>query len=108
MKKSPFLFILTLVIFPPALWAAEIGQGVSLTYLGHAAFKLVSPQGIVVLIDPFLKNNPKTPAHLKEIEKADFILVTHGHADHLGDTITLAQKTNAATVAIAELAGYLG
>ncbi len=108
-RKSLFLLILVVFfLWPASLFAAEIGQGVQITYLGHAAFKLISPQGVVVLIDPFLKNNPKTPAALKEVDKADLILVTHGHGDHLGDTISVAQKTNATVIAIAELAGYLG
>lgn len=107
MKKSIFLIFLIMIFFPFILFAAEIGQGVQITFLGHAAFKLLSPQGLVILIDPFLKNNPKTPATMKEIEKADLILVTHGHGDHLGDAISTAQKTNAPVMAIAELAGYL-
>jgi len=90
-----------------SLWAAEIGKGVKITYLGHAAFRLVSPQGVVILIDPFLKNNPKTPADQKEVDKADLILVTHGHGDHLGDTLAIAQKTNASVVAMNELGIYL-
>ncbi len=85
----------------------EIGKGVQITYLGHSAFKIVSPQGLIILIDPFLKNNPKTPEGMKEIGKADLILVTHGHADHLGETIAIAQKTNASVVAMAELGTYL-
>ena len=100
-------FLLALVFFSPALPAAEIGQGVKITYLGHSAFKLVSPQGVVIYIDPFLKNNPQTPADQKEVDKADLILPTHGHADHLGDTVAIAQKTNATVVAMAELATYL-
>lgn len=107
-KKTFFLIFLTTILWPFCLLAAEIGQGVQITFLGHAAFKLVSPQGVVVLIDPFLKNNPKTPAAMKEVEKADLILVTHGHGDHLGDAVSLAQKTNATVIGIAELAGYLG
>jgi L-ascorbate metabolism protein UlaG (beta-lactamase superfamily) len=62
----------------------------------------------VLFIDPFLKNNPKTPEAMKEVEKADLILPTHGHGDHLGDTIAIAQKTNATVIAMAELAGYIG
>lgn len=92
---------------PAALMAAEIGKGVKITFLGHAAFKVVSPQGLVILVDPFLKNNPKTPENMKEVEKADLILLTHGHGDHLGDTIPIAQKTNATVVAMAELGTYL-
>lgn len=98
-----FTFILNI----QAIYAKDIGKGVQITFLGHAAFKLVSPKGVIILVDPFLKNNPKTPDELKELEKADLILVTHGHADHLGDTVAIAQKTNAQVVAIAELAGYI-
>jgi len=100
-------FVLALVFFSPSLPAAEIGKGVKITYLGHSAFKLVSPQGVVIYLDPFLKNNPKTPPDQKEVNKADLVLVTHGHGDHLGDTVAIAQKTNASVVAMAELATYL-
>lgn len=87
--------------------AAEIGKGVKITFLGHSAFKLASPQGLVIYIDPYLKNNPKTPADQKEVDKADMILPTHGHGDHLADTVAIAQKTNASVVAMAERATYL-
>jgi L-ascorbate metabolism protein UlaG (beta-lactamase superfamily) len=99
-------FLLVLV-FSPSLPAAEIGKGVKITYLGHSAFKLVSPQGVVLYLDPFLKNNPMTPPALKEVDKADLILPTHGHGDHLGDTVSIAQKTNASVVAMNELGIYL-
>jgi L-ascorbate metabolism protein UlaG (beta-lactamase superfamily) len=101
------LFFFALISIPASLSGTEIGQGMQITFLGHAAFKLVSPQGVIILIDPFLKNNPKTPPAQKEVEKADLILVTHGHADHLGDALAIAQKTNASVVAIPELAVYL-
>jgi len=112
MKRKLFfsLSIWILLLFltsPEDSTASEIGKGVKITYLGHAAFKVVSPQGLVILIDPFLKNNPKTPESMKEIDRADLILVTHGHGDHLGDTIAIAQKTNATVVAMAELGTYL-
>jgi L-ascorbate metabolism protein UlaG (beta-lactamase superfamily) len=100
-------FLLAVVFFSPSLPAAEIGKGVKITYLGHSAFKLVSLQGVVIYLDPFLKNNPKTPPNQKEVNQADLILVTHGHADHLGDAVAIAQKTNASVVAMAELATYL-
>lgn len=62
-----FVFsLLTLGFFPPSLSAAEIGKEVKITYLGHSAFKLVSPQGVVLLIDPYLSNNPKTPPNQKK------------------------------------------
>ncbi|NWF92825.1 MAG: metal-dependent hydrolase [Syntrophaceae bacterium] len=98
--------ILLLVLSVP-LHAEEIGRGVKVTYLGHAAFKLVSPNGVVIYLDPFLSGNPKTPPELKTVEKADLILVTHGHADHVGDTLAIAEKTNAKIVVIPELGRYL-
>ncbi len=100
-------FLLALVFFSPSLPAAEIGKGVKITFLGQSAFRLVSPQGVIIYIDPFLKNNPKTPADQKEVDKADLILLTHGHGDHLGDTVSIAQKTNASVVAMNELSVYL-
>lgn len=77
-------------------------------WLGHSAVKLISPNGTVIYIDPFLSQNPSTPEELKEVEKADFILLTHGHEDHVGDTIDIAKKTGAKVVGIVELMGLLG
>ncbi len=98
--------ILILCVSIP-LYASEIGKGVKITYLGHAAFKIISPKGIVIYVDPFLSHNPKTPPDMKTVDKADLILVTHGHGDHVGDTVAIAEKTNAKIVAIAELGQYL-
>ena len=75
--------------------------------MGHAAFRIVSSKGVVIYIDPFLTRNPKTPPEMKTVEKADLILVTDGHGDHVGDTLAIAEKTNAKIVAIAELGRYL-
>ena len=99
-------FVLIFTVSIP-LYASEIGKGVKVTYLGHAAFKIISPKGVVIYIDPFLNRNPKTPPEMKTVEKADLILVTHGHADHVGDSLAIAEKTNAKIVAIAELGTYL-
>ncbi|MEK9671248.1 MAG: metal-dependent hydrolase [Rhodospirillaceae bacterium] len=70
----------------------------SVKWYGHAAFKITTPGGKVIVIDPFITKNPKTPAgdkDLAKIGKVDLILVTHGHGDHLGDTAELAAMTGA-------------
>jgi L-ascorbate metabolism protein UlaG (beta-lactamase superfamily) len=76
-------------------------------WLGHSAFKFVSPKGNIIYVDPFLKNNPSTPEELKEVEKADFILLTHGHEDHVGDTLEIAKSTGCKVLGIVELIGLL-
>jgi L-ascorbate metabolism protein UlaG (beta-lactamase superfamily) len=75
-------------------------------FLGHAAFTL-SDGDDTVLIDPFLTGNPKAAASADEVD-ATTILLTHGHADHIGDTVPIAQRTGATVVAIVELAGEIG
>jgi L-ascorbate metabolism protein UlaG (beta-lactamase superfamily) len=74
-------------------------------FLGHAAFHL-SGGGADVLVDPFLTGNPKAAAAAGDLP-ADVILLTHGHADHLGDTVDIAKRTGATVVAITELAGEI-
>jgi L-ascorbate metabolism protein UlaG (beta-lactamase superfamily) len=78
----------------------------ALTWLGHSAFKIVSPNGKTLLIDPWL-DNPKAPPGANDIAEAHLILVTHGHSDHLGSTIELAKRTGARAVAIYEVCSYL-
>jgi L-ascorbate metabolism protein UlaG (beta-lactamase superfamily) len=75
-------------------------------YLGHSAFSL-SHGGATVLVDPFLTGNPKAAASADEVA-ADAILLTHGHMDHLGDAVAIAQRTGAPVTAIVELAREVG
>jgi len=75
-------------------------------FLGHAAFEL-SDGDTRVLIDPFLSGNPKAAVEAGDLE-ATTILLTHGHVDHLGDTVDIAKRTGAPVVAIVELAGEIG
>ncbi len=72
------------------------------TWLGHAAFEIVSPGGTRLLIDPFLKENPATPAEFKDLAryKPTAILLTHSHGDHLGDAISIAKASGAKFVSV--------
>ena len=83
-------------------------MGVPLTWLGHSAFRLDSPAGKRIYVDPFLNGNPKCPENEREPERADIVAVTHGHGDHVGDTVDIAKKHGATVVAIVELSGWLG
>lgn len=80
-------------------------MGVDLRFLGHAAFELKTGDA-TVLVDPFLTGNPKAAAKADEVE-ATTILLTHGHADHLGDAVDIAKRTGAPVLAITDLAEAL-
>jgi L-ascorbate metabolism protein UlaG (beta-lactamase superfamily) len=79
---------------------------VALTWLGHNAFRFDTPGGKRVYIDPFL-DNPRCPESEKEPERVDLIALTHGHDDHVGSTVQLAQQFDCPVVAIVELRGWL-
>ncbi len=81
----------------------------TLTWLGHASFRLDTDGGKRIYIDPFLHGNPKTPESEVDPERVDIIALTHGHGDHVGDTVALSKKfPDAQIVAIVELKGWLG
>ena len=85
--------LFSLVTAVPAL--AQDGKKAELLWLGQAAFRLTTPGGKVIMIDPWLTNNPRTPEkwkNLDELGKVDLILVTHAHNDHLGNAPELAKK----------------
>jgi len=77
----------------------------TLTWFGHAAFE-INTAGFNILIDPFFKGNPSSTVKAEEV-KADYILVTHGHGDHIGDTIEIAGRTGATVIANAEISSWL-
>ena len=79
-----------------------------LTWLGHSAFRVDSPGGKRIYVDPFLTGNPKTPDGEREPARCDLILLTHGHGDHLGDTVAIHQRFDCPVVAQVELRGWLG
>jgi len=79
----------------------------TLTWLGHSSFRIESPGGKRIYVDPFLNGNPKCPEHELEPERVDVIALTHGHDDHVGDTVDLAKKHSCPVVAQVELSGWL-
>ena len=81
-----------------ALFVSGFAHAAEVQWFGQAAFKITTPGGKVIVIDPFITKNPKTPAAHKDLAKighVDLILVTHGHPDHVGDTAKLAEMTGA-------------
>jgi len=75
-------------------------------FLGHSAF-YIEGEGLKALIDPFLSGNPVAAAKPEEFNDINAIFLTHGHGDHMGDTIEIAQRTKAVVFTCNELAGYL-
>lgn len=93
--KRLFVALSTLLLAASPAWAQS---KVQVQWLGQAAFKITSPAGKVIVIDPWLTTNPKTPELYKKLEalgKVDLVLVTHGHFDHVADAPALAKLNNA-------------
>jgi L-ascorbate metabolism protein UlaG (beta-lactamase superfamily) len=87
-------------------------QETKIRWFGHAAFSITTPRGKVLLIDPWLTNpsNPDVKSGkdpLASVPKVDYILLTHGHRDHVGDAVEIAKKTGAILICNPELAGNL-
>jgi L-ascorbate metabolism protein UlaG (beta-lactamase superfamily) len=80
---------------------------VSLTWLGHASLRFDTPGGKRIYVDPFLNHNPKCPESELEPERVDLIALTHGHADHVGDTVALHKKFGCYVLAPVELHDWL-
>jgi len=75
-----------------------------LRYFSHSAFQITTDDGIKILIDPFFDNNPTSPVKSSDVS-ADYILLSHAHGDHLGDTFKIASK-NTLIICVNELANY--
>jgi L-ascorbate metabolism protein UlaG (beta-lactamase superfamily) len=80
----------------------------TLTWLGHASFRIESPGGKRIYVDPFLQGNPTCPESEQAPERVDVIAITHGHSDHVGQTVELSKKFKPDIVAQVELKGWLG
>jgi L-ascorbate metabolism protein UlaG (beta-lactamase superfamily) len=79
----------------------------AITWLGHSSFSLRTPGGKTILLDPWYTGNPSFPAGAKPT-KADVILVSHGHSDHITDAAAMAKSTGATVVGIWEVTSWLG
>ncbi len=82
-------------------------KGTRITWLGHATVLIQTAKGTNVLIDPFIAQNPKFPKGFVLPEKIHYILLTHGHGDHISDAAPVATKHGSTVVAIYELADYV-
>jgi L-ascorbate metabolism protein UlaG (beta-lactamase superfamily) len=82
-------------------------RGSTITWLGHAVVHITTAKGTEILIDPFLKHNPKYPKNYKLPEKLDLLLLTHGHSDHLADAVAVAKRGSPQIVGIFELVAWM-
>src|SRR5437763_14903957 len=82
-------------------------QGIRLSWLVHATFKVETPAWHIIIIDPCVSGNPSTPADMKKFASVDALLCTHGHFDHIGDAVALAKEHNPIVVGIFELCTWI-
>lgn len=85
--------------------ATAMAAQAKVTWYGHAAFKVETPSGKILLVDPWISNpaNPDAKKHLEDLKNVDLIFLTHGHSDHIGDSVDIARKSGAKLVATFDL-----
>jgi L-ascorbate metabolism protein UlaG (beta-lactamase superfamily) len=83
-------------------------RGNRLTWIGHATFRIVTPSGRVIVIDPWYSSNPACPEALKKPDRVDTMFITHGHSDHFADALALGKQFDPDIVAIVEIGAWLG
>lgn len=102
MKLFTGFIMMTMMLCTAPLFAAEKA---AVTWYGHSAFKVVTPSGKVLLVDPWIKNpaNKNGDKDLESLTKVDLIFITHGHGDHIGDAVQIAKQSGAKLVATFDL-----
>jgi L-ascorbate metabolism protein UlaG (beta-lactamase superfamily) len=85
----------------------DLLEGTRITWLGHATVLIETAQGTNILIDPFIQQNPQYPKDFVLPAKIEYILLTHGHGDHISDAAQVAASHGSTVVAIYELASYV-
>ncbi len=111
MRRRLVVVLLAMIVLIAS--GANAASTTTITWHGHAAFEIGTPNGVVILIDPWL-TNPANPAvkenkdPLEQVKKVDYILITHGHFDHVGDAVAIAKKTGARLVTNFELGTNMG
>ncbi|MDR3726067.1 MAG: metal-dependent hydrolase [Terracidiphilus sp.] len=85
----------------------DLLKGTHITWLGHATVLVQTPGGTNILIDPYIQQNPNYPKKFVLPEKIHFILLTHGHSDHIADVVPVAAQHGSTVVAVFELATYV-
>jgi len=78
-------------------------MGVTIRWLGHASFHIMTTSGKHIFVDPWIKGSPVCPVKIEDITKADIVCATHGHPDHLGDSIEIVKKTKGILICSPEL-----
>lgn len=105
-------FVLALIVLAAVPAYQASAQETKVRWFGHAAFSITTPNGAVLLVDPWLRNPSNPEARdgkdpLASVPRVDYILLTHGHRDHVGDAVEIARRTGAALVSNPELAANL-
>lgn len=102
MKLPNFIAAIFLLVFTTVAYAANKTE---LLWYGHSAFKITTPSGKILLIDPWIDNptNKSSKDDLEKLSKVDLILLTHAHGDHVGNSVEIAKKSGAKLVATFDL-----
>ena len=82
-------------------------KGIKLTWLGHSTFRIETPSGKIIIVDPWIMGNPMCPAAEKDVKQVDVMVCTHGHFDHIGDAVEVAKRHKPVVVGIFELCAWM-